>query len=72
MARALESFTAYFVKNYPGDSGGTIICDPKWHAPRIFRAALAAYTAGQVTDGDRRNAERLAFCCELGVFWVRV
>lgn len=37
---ALEAFTAYFVKNYPGPD--TIIHDPNWHAPRIFRAALHA------------------------------
>lgn len=36
--KALEAFTEYFVKNYPGPD--TVIFDPKWHAPRIFRAAL--------------------------------
>jgi hypothetical protein len=37
---ALLVFTEYFVKNYPGPD--TIIADPKWHAPRIFRAAKRA------------------------------
>jgi hypothetical protein len=36
----LAEFTEYFVKNYPGPD--TIISDPKWHAPRIFRAAQRA------------------------------
>ncbi len=44
---ALEQFTAYFVKNYPGPD--TIIFDPKWHAPKIFRAAASALSA-QVQD----------------------
>ncbi|TGW05213.1 hypothetical protein EN788_48665 [Mesorhizobium sp. M2D.F.Ca.ET.145.01.1.1] len=42
-AESLEKFTAYFVKNYPGPN--TVIHDPKWHAPRIFRAAKAALAA---------------------------
>jgi|HubBroStandDraft_4_1064222.scaffolds.fasta_scaffold47461_2 hypothetical protein len=39
-AAALEIFTAYFVQNYPGPN--TIIRDPNWHAPKIFKAALYA------------------------------
>ena len=39
-ADALAEFTAYFVQNYPGPE--TVIYDPKWHAPRIFRAAKYA------------------------------
>ncbi len=39
-AGALAKFTDYFVKNYPGPD--TIIHDPHWHAPKIFRAARAA------------------------------
>lgn len=38
MGQALHDFTEYFVKNYPGPD--TIICDPKWHAPKLFRNAL--------------------------------
>lgn len=38
--KALARFTEYFVRNYPGPH--TVIGDPKWHAPRIFRAALYA------------------------------
>lgn len=37
---ALENFTEYFVRNYPGPN--TIIHDPRWHAPKLFKAALAA------------------------------
>lgn len=37
---ALATFTEYFVRNYPGPT--TIISDPTWHAPKIFRAALHA------------------------------
>ena len=41
--KAIEQFTDYFVKNYPGPD--TIIYDPKWHAPKIFAAAFRAITA---------------------------
>jgi hypothetical protein len=37
---ALERFTEYFVRNYPGPE--TIIHDPLRHAPKIFRAAAHA------------------------------
>jgi len=37
---ALAEFMLYFVKNYPGPH--TIITNPYWHAPKIFKAALAA------------------------------
>lgn len=40
---ALDSFTDYMVRNYPGPD--TIISDPAWHAPRIFRAALHALSS---------------------------
>lgn len=33
---ALEYFTEYFVQNYPGPN--TVICNPRWHAPKIFKA----------------------------------
>lgn len=46
----LDQFTAYFVKNYPGPE--TIIHDPKWHAPRIFRAAKAA-SLSQPAKGEQ-------------------
>lgn len=42
-AAALSEFTEYFVLNYPGPH--TIIGDPHWHAPKIFRAAKRAITA---------------------------
>jgi hypothetical protein len=34
-----EQFAAWFTKNYPAM---TIISDPHWHAPRVFRAAIRA------------------------------
>lgn len=34
---AEEEFIEWFAKNYPGPS--TIISNPNWHAPKIFRAA---------------------------------
>lgn len=37
---AEREFTVYFVRNYPGPD--TTIFDPKWHAPKLFRAALRA------------------------------
>lgn len=44
-AAALENFTEYFVRNYPGPT--TIIHDPYWHAPKIFRAACYALEAAR-------------------------
>ena len=41
--RALEAFTEYFVRNYPGPD--TVIFDPKWHAPKLFNAAMKAIEA---------------------------
>ena len=45
---ALATFSEYFVKNYPGPN--TIISDPNWHAPRIFRAALHAIESESTSD----------------------
>lgn len=44
-----EQFAEYFVRNYPGPD--TVIFDPKWHAPKIYRAALSAYRAALATEG---------------------
>jgi len=49
-AKALEQFTDYFVKNYPGPD--TVIYDPKWHAPKLFAAAHHAITAA-LSDQER-------------------
>ncbi|ENN89110.1 hypothetical protein RHSP_01139 [Rhizobium freirei PRF 81] len=38
--KALSAFTEYFVRNYPGPD--TVIFDPKWHAPKLFNAAVKA------------------------------
>jgi hypothetical protein len=37
---AVERFADWFRRNYPGPD--TIIGKPDWHAPKIFRAAIAA------------------------------
>lgn len=37
MKDAQDAFGVYFRQNYPGPD--TVIHDPDWHAPRIFRAA---------------------------------
>lgn len=47
-AQALADFTEYFCTNYPGPK--TIITDPKWHAPKIFRAAQRAFKAAAPSD----------------------
>jgi len=47
--RALHHFIDYFVKNYPGPN--TVISDPFWHAPRIFRAAQHALTTAATEGG---------------------
>lgn len=41
--KALTAFTEYFVRNYPGPD--TVIFDPKWHAPKLFNAAMKAIEA---------------------------
>lgn len=48
-AAALAEFTDYFVRNYPGPN--TIIGDPNWHAPRIFRAAQRALQSAAPVQG---------------------
>lgn len=53
---AEELFTEYFVRNYPGPA--TIIGNPHWHAPKIFRAAVHALEAsGLLTDLARLKGE---------------
>ncbi|WP_423212281.1 hypothetical protein [Paracoccus yeei] len=39
----LAAFAEYFRRNYPGPD--TVIMNPDWHAPRIWRAAVQAYEA---------------------------
>lgn len=36
---AIEYFSKYFEQNY---SGTVVFSDPRWHAPKVFRAALWA------------------------------
>lgn len=43
-AGAAAQFAEWFAANYPGPD--TIIHNPHWHAPRIYRAALAAQKKG--------------------------
>jgi hypothetical protein len=40
-----EAFADWFRKNYPGPD--TVIYKPDWHAPKIFRAVVAAIDAAQ-------------------------
>jgi hypothetical protein len=56
--KALEAFTEYFVRNYPGPD--TVIFDPKWHAPRIFSAAKAALNSETSALTEERDRLREA------------
>lgn len=59
-AKALAEFTDYFVQNYPGPN--TIIGNPNWHAPKIFRAAqhaLRALNATRPTETEDRAEKAL-------------
>jgi hypothetical protein len=49
-AAALPHFVEYFVRNYPGPH--TIISNPNWHAPKIFRAAMYALDAARAALGN--------------------
>ena len=49
-AGALAEFTDYFVHNYPGPD--TIISNPRWHAPKIFKAAQRALIAQRADQPD--------------------
>lgn len=60
---ALARFTEYFVRNYPGPD--TIIYDPKWHAPRIFRAAKDCITAA-LTEAKQQDIIEGEFDDETG------
>ena len=69
----LEQFTEWFRKNYPGPN--TIIYDPDWHAPRVFRAAIAAMSEAQgvrVKDASLTQElanELLRYDRETGKLW---
>lgn len=45
-----EAFAEYFSRNYPGPD--TIIYDPNWHAPKIYRAAISAYLSATTSKGE--------------------
>lgn len=51
---AVATFTDYFVRNYPGPD--TIIHEPLWHAPKIFRAALNAIKRASPPAASQDNA----------------
>ncbi len=52
MTETPQQFIDWFVKNYPGPD--TVIFDPKWHAPKIYRAAIApAYS--EITEPYRAS-----------------
>lgn len=61
---ALAAFTDYFVSNYPGPN--TIIRDPRWHAPKIFRAAQHALAKApkpqEARTDEPSEAESCAAC----------
>lgn len=68
-ASGLTAFTEYFVRNYPGPD--TVIMDPRWHAPRIYRAAVNAHNAdlcasGQQVRGNTALANDL-MACDVGM-----
>ena len=52
---ALATFSDYFVRNYPGPN--TIIGDPNWHAPKIFRAALYAIESESESSASTVSGE---------------
>lgn len=66
MREALAEFTDYFVRNYPGPH--TIISDPNWHAPKIFRAAQRALSADHAATVDALRA-KLARVEALAELW---
>ena len=41
LEKAKAEFSLYFVENYPGPS--TVIADPHWHAPHIFRVVRRSF-----------------------------
>lgn len=43
-----EQFMQYFRTNYPGPS--TMIANPDWHAPKIYRAAIDASGHRELLD----------------------
>lgn len=57
----LEVFTEYFIENYPGPN--TVITDPRWHAPKIFRAAQAAIEGPKTNGAEAVEADPLAYLC---------
>lgn len=68
---ALAEFTEYVVTNYPPR---TIISNPKWHAPKLFRAAQHAMrraapapSAAQPCCGDWNECERP--CVPRAEYW---
>jgi hypothetical protein len=46
---ALEYFSAYFEQNYYGT---VVFSDPRWHAPKVFRAAMWALQQAEKDAGD--------------------
>ena len=56
-----EQFAEYFLKNYPGPD--TVIFDPKWHAPKIYRAAVTAYLAAIPAPSSHTSASLSRNCC---------
>ena len=53
-----EEFMDYFRTNYPGPD--TIICEPDWHAPKIYRAAVRASAHADLLAASKAALTRLA------------
>ena len=60
---AIEYFTEYFAQNYYGT---VVFSDPRWHAPRIFRAAKWAIQQATI-DAEDSTLETPAV--PVGHFW---
>lgn len=53
-----EQFMEYFRSNYPGPN--TVIARPDWHAPKIYRAAIAASAHDDLLEACKAAVSWLA------------
>jgi hypothetical protein len=60
---ARQEFAQWFASNYPGPD--TIIHDPFWHAPKVFRAALTAIERNAQSCGDAEQADAPQKLCSI-------
>ena len=53
-----DRFASWFRQNYPGPD--TVIHDPDWHAPKIFRAALlSVQRSAEAPDETQKPVDRM-------------